>query len=43
MDNQKYKQILINRAYKFSLEIMKFIDSFNKRTFSLILSLKGKK
>lgn len=35
MNNQEYKQMLINRSYKFSLNIMKFIDSFDKSNFSL--------
>ncbi|MBI4652841.1 four helix bundle protein [Candidatus Kuenenbacteria bacterium] len=35
MNNQEFKQMLINRSFKFSLEIMKFIDLFNQKTFSL--------
>lgn len=35
MDNQDYKRMLIRRAYKFSLEIMKFIDTFPQKDFSI--------
>ncbi len=35
MDNQEFKKMLINRAYRFSLETMKFIDSLDKKVFSL--------
>ena len=35
MNNQEFKKMLISISYKFSLEIMKFIDSFEKKDFSL--------
>ena len=34
MDNQEYKRKLINRAYRFSLEMMKFLDLLPKKDFS---------
>jgi four helix bundle protein len=35
MDNQQFKIMLINRSYKFSLNIMKLIDTFDRRQLSL--------
>ena len=35
MENKEYKQILIRRAYNFSLGTMNFVDSFTTRTFSI--------
>ena len=35
MDNQSYRQMLIKRSYKFSLEIMKLIDTFPQKDFSI--------
>jgi len=33
--NKAYKQKLIKRAYKFSLDTIKLIDSLDKRAFSI--------
>jgi len=38
--NQEFKKMLINRAYRFSLETMKFIDTFEKKDFSLVIIAK---
>ena len=35
MDNKEYKQMLIRRSYRFSLEIMRFIDSLPQKDFSM--------
>ncbi|MFA6437501.1 MAG: four helix bundle protein [Candidatus Paceibacterota bacterium] len=35
MENKSYKEMLIKRSYKFSLEIIKFIDTFTRKDFSL--------
>lgn len=35
MDNREYKEMLIRRSYKFSLEIMKFIDTLARKDFSM--------
>jgi len=35
MSNEDFKRELIRRSYRFSLEIMSFIDIFPKREFSL--------
>lgn len=35
MSNNDFKKELIRRSYRFSLEIMRFIDIFPKREFSL--------
>ncbi len=40
MDNQSFKTMLINRSYKFSLGVMKFIDSFNRKNLSLDIMAK---
>ena len=34
MENKDYKQMLIKRSYKFSLEIMRFIDSLPAKNLS---------
>lgn len=34
MNNQLYKTMLIKRSYQFSLDIMKFIDTFPKKELS---------
>jgi len=34
MNNQSYKTMLIKRSYQFSLDIMKFIDTFPKKELS---------
>jgi len=40
MENQEFKTMLISRSYRFSLEIMKFIDSFDNKNFSLVIIAK---
>jgi len=35
MENKSYKEMLIRRSYKFSLEIIKLIDTFTRKDFSL--------
>jgi four helix bundle protein len=35
MENNSYKERLINRAYSFSLEMMKFIDGLPRRDLSI--------
>ncbi len=35
MNNKEYKQIIIKRAYNFSLSVIKFIDLLNKNDFSI--------
>lgn len=35
MNNQEYRQQLIGRAYRFSLAIMKFVDTFPLKELSL--------
>lgn len=34
MDNQEYKQMLIKRSYKFSIDIMSLIDKLDRRNLS---------
>ena len=40
MQNSEFKTMLINRSYKFSLDIMKLIDSLDRRDFSLVIVAK---
>lgn len=35
MNNKEYKTMLINKAYKFSLDMMKFLDLLPKKDFSV--------
>lgn len=35
MNNNDFKTMLINRSYRFSLDIMKYIDTFDRRHLSL--------
>lgn len=35
MENRDFKKMIINRSYKFSLEMMAFIDSFDRKNLSL--------
>lgn len=35
MENQDYKTFLINRAYKFSLEVMSFLDKVDRKDYSI--------
>lgn len=35
MDNNEYKKQLIHRTYKFSLQVIKLIDTFNSHDLSL--------
>jgi four helix bundle protein len=40
MNNQDFKTMLINRSYRFSLDIMKLIDTFDRKQLSLDIMAK---